>query len=342
VAILQEEITKNSLYLRALHIWGRNLSKVDTVLDSSDASQIHASIRWTGQIWELTDHSRNGILMNGNRLLSKSKTTLALGQKIQFSLGSNLVWQVVNLDPPCPMLIPMPQQEPVILLRDFHFLPDASCADASVYLAPGGQWIWEDETGNRILHDGDVITLRDQTWKFSQSQEITVTMDIGIAGQPQADNVLFDFNVSQNEEHIYLSLADTATPIDLGERTHHYCLLTLARRRHDDAARGIDGASQGWIAIDELSRMLGLEPTHINTQLFRARSQIMREHPAQSNLSNTIERRRGEVRFGAFRFRIMVGLKQEVSFTPPLPASARPLPPASNLLPALSEIPIEP
>lgn len=45
----------------------------NTLLSNADASQLHASIRWNGIAWEITDHNRNGTLLNGRRFGGKSK-----------------------------------------------------------------------------------------------------------------------------------------------------------------------------------------------------------------------------------------------------------------------------
>lgn len=347
MAILQDEQTEHRLYLRALHVFGRNPAKADTLLGNADASQIHASIRWTGALWELLDHSRNGTLVDGTPMTSNGKQPLAVGQKIRFGPVSTTTWVVKNLDPPCAMLQP---EHPdgsdgdVILLKTIHFLPDESAPEASVYRSALGQWILETAEGDRVLQDGDLIEVaaagRRYAWRFIwrlfASNEFEVTMNVREFGAPAADGVFFDFTVSQNEEHILLTISSDGKSVSLGERTHHYSLLTLARTRFQDAERGLDVSSQGWLSIEQMSRMLGLEQSHLNTQLFRARNQIAREFSKENNLENVIERRRGEVRFGAFRFRIVRGDRIEAVFTPVLPGgpgqqASTPLPPIPQL-----------
>jgi len=128
---------------------------------------------------------------------------------------------------------------------------------------------------------------------------------------------MFDFVASQNEEHVYLHVTQEPRLVDLGERTHHYCLLTLARKRFADSRHGLDVASQGWLSVEELAAMLGLDVPHVNTLLFRSRNQIAREWPNDNYLTNVVERRRGEVRFGLFHFTIVRGIELEAEFVPP-------------------------
>jgi hypothetical protein len=127
-----------------------------------------------------------------------------------------------------------------------------------------------------------------------------------------AEPIRFHFQVSLNEEHAYLRIAcKQGAEIDLGERAHHYSLLTLARHRLDDAARGVDPSSQGWVDANQLSRMLGLDPACLNIQIFRARRQIARALPSGARLPDIVERRRGELRLGALSFRIVRGSQVE-------------------------------
>ncbi|GAB2869731.1 hypothetical protein GCM10027277_43760 [Pseudoduganella ginsengisoli] len=98
---------------------------------------------------------------------------------------------------------------------------------------------------------------------------------------------------------------------DLGERAHHYNLLVLARLRLDDAQRGIDSASQGWVGMEQLSRMLGLDPCHINIHIHRARRQLAQALPPALRHIDVVERRRGELRFGPYGIHIMRGARLE-------------------------------
>ena len=123
--------------------------------------------------------------------------------------------------------------------------------------------------------------------------------------------------VSLNEEHVYLCIALSGEhQLDLGERSHHYCLLTLARQRLSDANRGIDSSGQGWLARQQLTRMLGLDTTHLNIQIHRLRQQIARALPPGMQLDEVVERRRGELRFGTLPFRIVRGSTFEGEFIP--------------------------
>ncbi len=125
------------------------------------------------------------------------------------------------------------------------------------------------------------------------------------------------FHVSLDEEHVCLKIHDTRHVLDLGERSHHYALLILARMRLVDAQRQLDGHLQGWVDLDRLAKMLGLEPAHLNIQIFRMRKQLAEAQPAGAPVLEVIERRRGSLRFGDLPFHITRGSKFEADFDPP-------------------------
>lgn len=141
---------------------------------------------------------------------------------------------------------------------------------------------------------------------------------IAWAGQPGPHLRL---NVSLNEEHVTCTIEIGATlRANLGERSHHYCLLTLARLRMEDARLGLDASSQGWIDNNVLATMLGLDVPHLNIQIHRLRRQVLKSLPPGVEPFEVIERRRGEVRFGTLAVSVIRGSAREGNFSPQLTA----------------------
>lgn len=123
--------------------------------------------------------------------------------------------------------------------------------------------------------------------------------------------------VSLNEEHVTCMIGiGLALRADLGERAHHYCLLTLARLRIDDARSGVDTSSQGWIGSAALAAMLGLDVAHLNIQVHRLRRQILKSLPPGIDTFEVIERRRGELRFGTLAVSVVRGSAHEGLYWP--------------------------
>ncbi len=144
------------------------------------------------------------------------------------------------------------------------------------------------------------------------------TQEGGQAAFPrQASSLHLRLQVSLNEEHVTCTIGiGHAQCADLGERGHHYCLLTLVRRRMDDARRGLDASSQGWIGNAALAAMLGLDVSHLNVQVHRLRRQILHALPPGVEPFEVIERRRGEIRFGSLAVSVVRGSVHEGSFWP--------------------------
>jgi hypothetical protein len=122
-------------------------------------------------------------------------------------------------------------------------------------------------------------------------------------------DIEFVFSLSLDEETTQLELHQPKQKqtIDLGVRSHHYLLLQLARHRADDITRGLDSKSQGWIYADHLAAELGLDITHMNIQIFRARKQFADNLPETVDHESLLERRGGKIRFGGVKFKIYKG-----------------------------------
>lgn len=307
MGVLKNSLTNQQIVLRACHVFGRDPYRSDTFLENPHASQIHASIRWDGNKWEIFDHSRNGTLLDGVSMGNGNRAALQPASKIRFGATDNTIWTVENLAPPCAMLLSLGDRTLTIELGRFNLIPNESFPKGSVYISESGQWVWENEEKIIQLNDGDTIQAGRNAWRFHCPQTLEPTLATGNRLGRNPDAPVFYFQVSLNEEHVSIKILNAAATIDLEERTHHYVLLTLARRRRDDAERGIDAASQGWIDMEQLSRMLGLDPSHLNIQIFRARGQLARALPDAILLPDIIERRRGEIRFGPLKFQIMRG-----------------------------------
>lgn len=311
MALLEEQHSQHWFYLAPAHWFGRNQVRAHTVLHNPDAAQLHAHIGWNGSEWELADHSQSGCLIDGQPVVPRSKTRLAIGQLLQFGHAATERFKIINLAAPGPLLIPLAQPHAAIALHARHGVPNEGAPQAFVARQSNGQWRWEHGADHLLLQDGDTLQVAGQDWLFFD--KTSRVPDPAVASLPAAQ---FDFTVSQNEEHVQLALQACERQIDLGERTHHYCLLTLARKRFMDAQQGFDRLSQGWISTSHFAAMLGVEEKHANMMLTRARRQLCQAAPMGEAFSQCIERRRGELRFGGFGFRITRGCQLEAVFVP--------------------------
>ena len=93
---------------------------------------------------------------------------------------------------------------------------------------------------------------------------------------------------------IVLRVRDETTV--LPHRSHHYLLVTLARARLADAdAPEVD---RGWLAREDLCRMLAIDPQRLSVEIYRARRQMTGLGLAGG--AEVVERRgaTGEIRLG--------------------------------------------
>ncbi len=311
MAILINLCTRKQILLRSSHTFGRHPHNVQTLLTCADTSQIHASIRWNKTQWEIIDHSRNGSILDGKRLPCNTWVKMEIDSLIQFGKKEESVWQVVNLDAPGTFLFCNQleaEKQTIALTASHHLLPNEDAPVMALRISSTGSWVLDQGEHSCVLKDGDIIELAEQQWEFVCAPDIQATEEIpGTHGGPDLHRIVLHFNVSQDEEHVCLKVAVADQIYDLHERVHHYCLLLLARQRLQDASLDIVEDEKGWIQFEKFSKMLGLDPSHVNIHIFRARHQVFEAIPEASTWPNLVERRRGGVRFGPFKFDVIRG-----------------------------------
>ncbi|MFL6700120.1 MAG: FHA domain-containing protein [Vitreoscilla sp.] len=307
--------TGERVVLRAEHVFGRNALRADTALDDPGISLMHAVVRWRNGRWMLSDHSRNGTFVNGRALLAGEPFVLEVGAEIRLGRGPAGTWQVQDVAEPVDALVPPDARQPVLVLGPHNLLPSSEAPELCIYQARPGLWMLEQNGETRALKDGDRLQVGSAgVHRFVAAAPMDDTQVAEIIPESAAPWLVM--RLSLDEEHASLEVKDGAARTDLGERSHHYCLATLARRRMADQERGLEPGAQGWLASAELSRMLGMEPTHLNIQIFRAREQLMTALPGVAALSRLIERRRGELRIGEMPFEIYRGDRLECRYRP--------------------------
>ncbi|MBK5540713.1 FHA domain-containing protein [Pseudomonas sp. TH05] len=322
MAILLNSSTGALHALKSCHVFGRLAQRCDSPLTAIDISLLHATVRWSSQQWLLTDQSRNGCLLNEQPLTRHQPVAIKLGDEIRFGMLDATPWRVVDLAPPADLLIPLaPHVEP-LTLHNFLVLSDEGPPYSCIYRTPDGCWMQETSDGAVPLRDGELLHFDHQDWRLSYSSEEQNTL----VSAPSSLSSCMRFKTSLDEEHVQLTLFRGAQSLELGERTHHYLLLLLARQRLADAARGFDLHTQGWLELDDLVGMLGLDKAHLNIQVFRLRKQFQQAVSQGLIGQDFIERRRGGVRLGSVAIEVWRGSSLEGRWQP---ATSMHLPPTS-------------
>ena len=138
---------------------------------------------------------------------------------------------------------------------------------------PQGDWTVEDREGSRPVVNGDVIDLDGEQWRVHIPEVVEGTWESTPYSMILSE-LTFHFLVSLDEEHVDMSIHAAHTRMPIPARAHHYMLLTLARARLADQARGMPSGEQGWKDQDELARRLGLTENMLNVYICRARQQL--------------------------------------------------------------------
>ena len=296
------------------HTFGRLANSVDTHIDKPYISKLHAAIEWNGMHWRIKNLGLNGTWINGEPMAQGEVRELQLNDEIVLAAQNDPGFRVVNLNAPCDMLWPLNcslEQTPPIYLTQYHLLPDNDTPELAIYWDDQAQqWLLEPiepqiehHSEPHALNNGDLVQFASSHWQLVRAYIYGPTE----AKSPRHLNDFeFVFNLSLDEETTQLELRQQQV-LDLAVRTHHYLLLQLARHRSEDAARGLDSKSQGWVYAEQLAAELGLDSTHMNIQIFRARKQLADALPDALGQQCLLERRGGKIRFGCEKFKIYKG-----------------------------------
>lgn len=289
--------TNEQVTLLSQHIFGRHPNSSNTVLVSPNTSRMHATILWDGELWLLQDSSSNGTFVNGKAVLKDAKYQLNQGDNVNFASLSGDTWHIDDISEPNSLLIPITPGLPIVELQELAVLPSEESPENTLYITASGDWICESDAGTSVLKNGDLVGNNEHTWRFLEAASSVKTLQVEIESADMPEHIKVLFDVSQNEEHVALTLTSGMQEYDLGERSHHYLLLLLARKRLQDQADDISVSEQGWVDKQVLSKMLGQNENHINIQIYRLRKQLLNSLPKSLCLPQIIERRTREIRF---------------------------------------------
>ena len=310
MAVIRNLQTNQRVILMANHIIGRHPVTSHLVLENPKASRIHANIGWDGFKWVLQDNSSNGTFVNHKKMQNKSSCELKTGDKLSFVTTDDNSWQVEDLSPPCSMLVPETDDTPTIILEDLTVLPDESSPQLTLYTASDEQWFCESSNSTWPLLDGAKLQVDQQIWRFIEGKGCDETIQSVERTAINLNQISAEFKVSQNEEHVFLNIYIDEQCFRLGEKSHHYLILLLARQYIEDKQSNRDEPECGWIDKDLLADMLNQTEVNINMQIYRFRKKLGQVIPTNMSLPQLIERRHGEVRFNCEQMSIAGGFEQ--------------------------------
>ena len=318
MAVLVDLTNGEHIYLHAHHSFGRLSYAVDTLISGSFISKHHAIIEYFEQHWYIRDLSSNGTWVNQSQLPQNNRTSLHCNDKIAFAEVDNPRFQLVDLSPPHDALVPYQNienfVEQIIHLQPYHLLPNDKQPELAVfYDAKAQHWCVEklnQSDGHSLLNENDTLNIAGKYWqlKLSHFEAQTDKLDNQLEDFTKLN---FIFELSQDEEVTELRLQTPNDVVDFYARSHHYLTLNLARYRIADAQKGLEQQQQGWVHPEILARDLGLDLSHLNIQIHRARKQFADALDHKFNAQQMIERHAGKLRFGGSEFKIYKGHQLE-------------------------------
>jgi hypothetical protein len=251
----------------------------------------HAVIRWNGSQWELRDlGSRNGTFLDGNRLKPGEECPLRIGSKMAFGKVVAEQWELVDDSAPRIMAVPADGGRPVFLDGELLALPSNEDPRVTIYRDAKGAWVLEQPDESTLpITNLQTFEVDGRQWRFCCAEDVRTTSLLAAPAELEVRHLELSFSVSRDEEHVELHLTCGSSSFDLGARAHNYLLLTLARRRLEDAEEGNADTACGWIYQEDLAHDPSMAPPQLNIDVFRIRKQFAAV--GVMDAANIIERR---------------------------------------------------
>jgi hypothetical protein len=233
----------------------------------------HALLRWRDVRWELRDlGSLNGTFLDGARVEPGREYSLRCGSIIAFGKASDAAWELTDDSAPGVMAVPLRGGDAVVLDAELLALPSAEEPIATIFRNRDGEWVLEHvhEATVRIVN-GQIFQIDGKPWRFSCPDAVWPTALASASGGVEGRGIELTFRVSRDEEFVELRAACGERQVSLGSRAFNYLLLTLARRRMQDAEAGVPDDACGWVDVDDLSHDPSMAPPQLNLDVFRIR-----------------------------------------------------------------------
>ncbi len=287
MALLKLLDSDTLIYLKPVHIFGRDPSVADTVLDHDSCSRMHCVMRWQAGMWFVTDESRNGCYVNGKRIAKGSGVNLTNNDVLTIGKNEDVKWVMANDHAPKPILLAQDGKS-YIELSDLNILPNEERPECQI-LKQGESWVFEHNEDHQTIKEKFECNIDGKQWVFFPNDLIQETK---FYEKISDEKPKLCFHVSRNEEHIQLTFELGGKCFDLGHKTHHYLLLEMARHQLEDSTTSVK--ELGWMSNELLLNNMRIDINHLNIQIYRARA-ALKKCSSQGG-QQLIERRRGEMR----------------------------------------------
>jgi len=272
MAILRDARTSRSWVLESECLIGRS-TVCSIQLEDAYVSSQHASVRWTGDVWEVRDlGSANGTRVDGTILAAGQARPLRRGARAGFG-SAEAHWELVDDAPPAVMAVEVGGTRVACLEDEIVGVPSNEAPIATIYRAGDGRWRLERPDGSAVeIAHGQAFEADGHQWRFSSPHAVSPTETSD--GRPPLSAAALEFRMSRDEEYVELTVELGGRRIDMGSRAHNALLVNLARHLVEDRAARLPESACGWVYVDDLADELGTSPGQINIDIFRARRQF--------------------------------------------------------------------
>ena len=307
VGRLRESHSNESRALEAYSLVGRGPT-CSVVLKDERVSYEHACLKYTAGGWALRDlGSTNGTWLNGQKVAAGTDLPVRAGDAIAFG-ESGLVYRLDDAAPPEPMAVALAGGAAASLTDGVILLPTSESPTASIFRSADGGWTLESGDRVRAIEPGEIVDVSGASFRFSCPNEWQATAKIQRL-RLVTESVLH-FDVSDDEEHVSLTVECDGDRMPLGRSNAYYFLLTLARLRNTEHRAERDSES-GWTHREELTNMLKCGEQQLNVWIHRVRAKFASKEFL--DYASIVERRdgSGQLRIGVPRNVIRDGSKKK-------------------------------
>jgi hypothetical protein len=276
-------------------------------IEDRHASAEHAVLSWDGERWEARDlGSLNGTVVDGQPLAASDRRPLRRGSSVGFGVADD-PWILADDRGAGPAARNGATGEIRHASGGLLAIPTTADPQATVFRADDGGWLIEVGGEARVVRDRDRLTIDGAEWTMFLPLAIDpIPGTLKVHGKDvTVESLGLEMIVSSDEEHVDIVLEmPGGDPVPLPARSSHYTLLTLARARIDDGARGVVEAERGWVYARDLADALGYTPERVNVEIFRARALFAKIGVVDA--ARLIERRASsaQLRIGVPRLRV--------------------------------------
>lgn len=271
MATLENPRTGTTVRLASLVQIGRDRGNFLQLTDRR-VSGSHARITWSEVGWRIRDlGSRNGTYVAGARVGGVDDVPLVLGATVGFGTNDD-PWVVTSLSPPEAIGLDMALGTRIEASAGMLSLPDAADPELILLLDHDGQWILESEGEARAVADQEIVVAAGRSFRVYLPVGKEGTMGTDVSLGPPIQLVSARFRVSQDQEHVEVTLIWPGGERTLEPRSFHYMLYILAQLRLSEPE--LPPGERGWVYPDVLARKCHVDRRTLNVHLWRARHQL--------------------------------------------------------------------